>query len=103
MSSDEETSVALSSSAGADDPLLRSFRELPVHASKRDTAHDAAREAFVRASDASSGRGDQGIIDLPALVTVGGGIFRGATAIVLAGIVGLYLSWAFAVAIALNQ
>ncbi|MCW5835010.1 MAG: hypothetical protein KIS78_21600 [Labilithrix sp.] len=77
----------------SDDPLVRALRELPTHADgSAGRAPAAARAAFLRAFD-----------DAPwyarALATAG----RASVPVVLASVVGLYLFWAFAAAIALNQ
>lgn len=75
-----------------DDPLLLALRELPTRAAESTSAPAVARAAFVRAASGSPwyARG---------LATAG----RAMVPVVLASVVGLYLFWAFAAAIALNQ
>ena len=79
--------------ANEDDVLLRALRELPVHAEPPSShARAAARAAFVRAFD-----------DSPWYARALGTAGRATVPVVLASVVGLYLFWAFATAIALNQ
>ena len=78
---------------GGDDVLLRALAELPVrtmaepHASR---THASARAIFLRAGDAR-----------PWYARMPGAAARASVPVVLASVVGLYLSWAFATAIAL--
>lgn len=98
MSRDDEAirgDTSAARAAAGEEVLSRALRELPVrgpmHAS-RQQAPAAARAAFVRAFE-----------DAPwyakALASAG----RATVPVVLASVVGLYLFWAFAAAIALNQ
>ena len=79
----------------AEDTLLRALRELPPHTPQGSSAHRApaaARAAFVYAFD-----------DGPWYAKLGGSVSRALVPVVLASVVGLYLFWAFAAAISLNQ
>jgi hypothetical protein len=75
----------------ADDPLLRALRELPAHAAS-DRVPGNARAAFARAFDGA-----------PWYAKLFGTAGRALVPTVLASVVGLYLFWAFATAIALNH
>jgi hypothetical protein len=78
-----------------DDPLLQALRALPTHAvtgPPGSRAREEARRAFVEAFD-----------DRPFLLRFFGSAGRAAVPVVLASVVGLYLFWAFAVAIMINQ
>ncbi len=75
------------------DALLHALRELPRHApSPERRIHGAARAAFLREFE-----------DVPFYVKLLGGAGRAVVPVALASVVGLYLFWAFAVAISLNQ
>jgi hypothetical protein len=73
-----------------DDALVRELRALPELASPPAQVRDAARAAFVRAFDAA-----------PCYERILSAAGRQAVPLVLASVVGLYLFWAFATAIAL--
>ncbi|MBX3214779.1 MAG: hypothetical protein KF850_22275 [Labilithrix sp.] len=76
-----------------DDPLVRALRELPTHDDgSSGRAPAAARAALVRAFD-----------DAPLCTRAPATAGRATVPVVLASVVGLYLFWAFAAAIALNQ
>ncbi|MBX3227930.1 MAG: hypothetical protein KIT84_28115 [Labilithrix sp.] len=66
-----------------DDRLLKSLRDLPVHAAPKN---GAARAAFVGAF-------------APWHVRVAAGVGRGLVPVALASIVGVYLTWAFGMAL----
>lgn len=73
---------------------LEALSALPTHTRKsRDAAreHSAARRAFVRAFDEG-----------PAWRAILRGVGSAALPVVLASVVGLYLFWAFAAAMAIN-
>ncbi|MBX3221715.1 MAG: hypothetical protein KF795_14460 [Labilithrix sp.] len=91
---DRHTDADASANASPDDdPLLRALRALPVHPDPTPRhASAAARAAFVRAFD-----------DAPWYARAFGAAGRATVPVVLASVVGLYLFWAFATAIALNQ
>jgi hypothetical protein len=109
MSSDEHPTRP----ADSDDALLRALGELPTHeasAASDRRIREVAREAFVDAFDDAPWyaklfkRHSAGANGTPAMVSVGGGVVgRAAVPVVLAAVVGLYLFWAFAVAIAINK
>lgn len=75
------------------DPLLAALRELPSFAAAgagEDRARRAARAAYVRSFEGSAWH------------TSAAGFFgKAAVPVVLAGIVGLYMTWAIAAATAL--
>jgi hypothetical protein len=82
-----------------EDDMIRALRELPVHeASSSGRDRDAlriqatARAAFVRAFE-----------DAPWYTRIFGSAAGAVVPVALASVVGLYLFWAFAVAISLNQ
>ncbi len=73
-----------------DDPLLRALRELPrpePDAAVEGRARREARAAFARAFE-----------DVPWHARVFGGAARAVVPVALAGIVGVYLTWAIATA-----
>lgn len=72
------------------DDLLKRLGQLPVHAERNDRARDAARAAFVRSFERTSA------IERLFLASA-----RASVPIVLASVVGVYLFWAFAAAIAM--
>ena len=78
-----------------EDELIRGLRELPLHAPSprsHEQVAASARAAFVRAFD-----------DSPWYVKAFASAAHATVPVVLASVVGLYLFWAFAAAIALNQ
>jgi hypothetical protein len=78
-----------------EDPLLAALRQLPAHAmeTSADTRlHRQARAAFVRNAEGSTWS-----------LTATGLAGRAAVPIFLAGVVGLYMTWAIAAATALVQ
>ncbi len=78
-----------------EDSLMRQLGALPVRAPSEAVeaqASRAARAAFVRACDPA-----------PWYAKAFAEAARATVPVVLASVVGLYLSWAFATAIALNQ
>lgn len=81
--------------SGEADDLLRALRALPTHpvtSAPGRRVEEAARAAFLRAFD-----------DAPWYAKMFDRAGRAALPVVLASVVGLYLFWAFATAIALNQ
>lgn len=90
---DSSSKVDREADATDGDALLRALRELPRHApSPERRIHGAARAAFLREFE-----------DVPFYVKLFGGVGRAVVPVALASVVGLYLFWAFAVAISLNQ
>jgi hypothetical protein len=80
-------------SAEARDPLLAALRELPSHTiddSAEARLQRQARAAYVRSFDGSAWRS-----------TATGFVGRAAVPVFLAGVVGLYMTWAIATATAL--
>ena len=92
----EPRSSAAEATTREDDPLLRALRELPPRAPHGDDvaaarrAKATARAAFVRAFE-----------DDPWHVRFFGSAGRAAVPVVLASVVGIYLTWAVAAANAL--
>jgi len=83
------------SAGSGEDSLIRRLRDLRVHApssASQAQASRAARAAFVRAWDVA-----------PWYARVFASAGRAGMPVVLASVVGLYLFWAFATAIALNR
>ena len=79
--------------AEASDPLLAALRQLPSHAMNGDhesRLHRQARAAYARSFESSAW-------DSPLAGLVG----KAAVPVFLAGIVGLYMTWAIAAATAL--
>ena len=77
-----------------DDPLLRALRDLPTPTADATSDRRLAREARAAFLEAATSGGTP----LSRLVSVSR---RAAVPVVLAGVVGIYLTWAFSMATAI--